>query len=173
MRTISCILCHRTIAAPDLPPYLYINHLSIKCFQENIFCNKIILESHHDVVYDVDWIVQRTFALQHPLLASSSTSPPHSSLALAVSSNTNIQNFLEDRYNEDSFGFQGSASRLQQTLPPSVSITPVYKRKPSEVFSDDAKKAKEDIADANNHGITIFNETSITPKVGLLLNIFV
>ena len=28
MRTLSCILCHRTIAAPELPPYLYINHLS-------------------------------------------------------------------------------------------------------------------------------------------------
>ena len=30
MRTLSCILCHRTIAAPELPPYLYINHLSKK-----------------------------------------------------------------------------------------------------------------------------------------------
>ena len=30
MRTLSCILCHRTIAAQELPPYLYINHLSKK-----------------------------------------------------------------------------------------------------------------------------------------------
>lgn len=35
MRTLSCILCHRTIAAPELPPYLYIDHLSKKLSSRN------------------------------------------------------------------------------------------------------------------------------------------
>ena len=52
-------------------------------------------------------------------------------------------------------------SRLQQTLPPSVSITPVFKRKSADVSNGDAKKQKDGPGPA---GITIFKETSITPK---------
>ena len=55
----------------------------------------------------------------------------------------------------------GSTSRLQQTLPPSVSITPVFKRKSADVSNGDAKKQKDSPGPA---GITIFKETSITPK---------
>ena len=112
-------------------------------------------ESQHDVRYDVDWIVQRTLALQHPHVLASFSS--NSELFL----NTNIHKFLDAKHEDSSLASLGSASRLQQTLPPSVSITPVFKRKSAEVLNGDAKKQKDGPGTA---GITIFKETSITPK---------
>ena len=112
-------------------------------------------ESQHDVRYDVDWIVQRTLALQHPHVLASFSS--NSELLL----NTNIHKFLDTKHEDSSLASLGSASRLQQTLPPSVSITPVFKRKSAEVLNGDAKKQKDGPGTA---GITIFKETSITPK---------
>ena len=118
--------------------------------------NFILSESHHDVVGDVDWIVQRTLAIQHPLLASSAQT--------FLNSNTNIHQFLDAKYEDKVIG---SASRLQQTLPPSVSITPVFKRKSLDVTEeDDSKKPKDENSINHKNGITIFNETSITPKEG-------
>ena len=114
-------------------------------------------ESQHDVRYDVDWIVQRTLALQHPhVLASFS-----SNSELFLNTNTNIHKFLDAKHEDSSLASLGSASRLQQTLPPSVSITPVFKRKSADVLNGDAKKQKDGPGTA---GITIFKETSITPK---------
>ena len=114
-------------------------------------------ESQHDVRYDVDWIVQRTLALQHPhVLASFS-----SNSELFLNTNTNIHKFLDAKHEDSSLASLGSASRLQQTLPPSVSITPVFKRKSADVSNGDSKKQKDGPGTA---GITIFKETSITPK---------
>ena len=112
-------------------------------------------ESQHDVRYDVDWIVQRTLALQHPHVLASFSS--NSELFL----NTNIHKFLDTKHEDSSLASLGSASRLQQTLPPSVSITPVFKRKSADVLNGDVKKQKDGPGTA---GITIFKETSITPK---------
>ena len=105
-----------------------------------------LAENHHDVVYDVDWIVQRTFSLQHSL-----TSP------VSASSSPSLNTLLDD---------PGPASRLQQTLPPSVSITPVYKRRSSDVTNSEeegVKRIREE-AGVTRAGITLYNETSITPR---------
>ena len=63
-------------------------------------------ESQHDVRYDVDWIVQRTLALQHPHLLASFSS--NSELLL----NTNIHKFLDAKHEDSSLASLGSASRL-------------------------------------------------------------
>ena len=124
MRTIDCCLCSVSLALPSLPPSQYVDHLS----------------RHHAVTTAgaLDWLVQRTLALQHPALTS--PSPP---------------------------------SRLQDTLPPSVSITPVYKRKACPVKETRESEMGGGMTlytggggGGGGGGRTLFGggETSITPK---------
>ena len=126
MRTVSCCLCSVSLALTELPPSQYADHLA----------------QRHAVTSPgaVDWLVQRTLALQHP----------------ALTSNTS------------------TTSRLQDTLPPSVSITPVYKRKSCEVKESAASREPEldggmtlyNGGGGGSGGMTLYGggETSITPK---------
>lgn len=54
-------------------------------------------------------------------------------------------------------------SKLQDTLPPSVSITPVYKRKSSEVMKADTVPLKMAREAGSGEGLTLYKETMITP----------
>ena len=54
-------------------------------------------------------------------------------------------------------------SKLQDTLPPSVSITPVYKRKSSEGMKDEAVPLKIAREGGSGEGLTLYKETMITP----------
>ena len=120
MRTVACCLCSVSLPLPELPPSLYVDHLT----------------TQHSVTAPgaLDWLVQRTLALQHPALTSSPS----------------------------------TTWRLQDTLPPSVSITPVYKRK-----SCEAKESRQPqtgggmtLYGRGGGGMTLYGggETSITPK---------
>ena len=57
---------------------------------------------------------------------------------------------------------QESASKLQEIFPPSVSITPVIKRKGTTEEKTEAKRVKNNNNEEN--GITILEQTSITIK---------
>eukprot|EP00090_Calanus_glacialis_P045694 TRINITY_DN8651_c0_g1_i1.p1 TRINITY_DN8651_c0_g1~~TRINITY_DN8651_c0_g1_i1.p1 ORF type:complete len:1419 (-),score=222.67 TRINITY_DN8651_c0_g1_i1:288-4544(-) len=146
LRRIKCILCHQVILMPDLPPSKYINHLM----------------STHDIIFDIEFLINRTLLQQYPELAQPE---PCSCKGKEISANdakiTNQQ--AESNVHKKQISMQESASKLQEIFPPSVSITPVLKRKGSEEKVEAKRiKSNQDVVQVN--GITIIEETSITPK---------
>ena len=126
LKSIKCILCHQvsscTLLTPppqvillaELPPTQYITHLM----------------SAHEVLFDLEFLVQRTLQQQHPELAKSAagccidkTGKP------AAPMESGQRRSLEE-----------NASRMQEIFPQSITITPILKRKGSEERSDSKRR---------------------------------
>ena len=118
--------------------------------------------STHDIIFDIEFLINRTLLQQYPELAQPE---PCSCKGKEISANdakiTNQQ--AESNVHKKQISMQESASKLQEIFPPSVSITPVLKRKGSEEKVEAKRiKSNQDVVQVN--GITIIEETSITPK---------
>lgn len=127
LKSIKCILCHQVsscspltpppqvILLAELPPTQYITHLM----------------SAHEVLFDLEFLVQRTLQQQHPELAKSAaglncidkTGKP------AAKMEPGQRRSLEE-----------NASRMQEIFPQSITITPILKRKGSEERSDSKRR---------------------------------
>jgi len=146
LRRIKCILCHQVILMPDLPPAKYINHLM----------------STHDIIFDIEFLINRTLLQQYPELAQPETCSCKGN-KISANDAKPITPQTESNVLQKQISMQESASKLQEIFPPSVSITPVLKRKGSEEKIE-PKRMKSDQDSVQVNGITIIEETSIIPK---------
>ena len=118
--------------------------------------------STHDIIFDIEFLINRTLLQQYPELAQPETCSCKEN-KISTNDAKIITSQPESNVMKKQISMQESASKLQEIFPPSVSITPVLKRKGSEEKVEPKRiKSDQDILQVN--GITIIEETSITPK---------
>ena len=126
LKSIKCILCHQvsrcTLLTPppqvillaELPPTQYITHLM----------------SAHEVLFDLEFLVQRTLQQQHPELAKSAA-------GCCIDKTGKPTGPMEPGQRRS---LEENASRMQEIFPQSITITPILKRKGSEERSDSKRR---------------------------------
>ena len=118
--------------------------------------------STHDIIFDIEFLINRTLLQQYPELAQPEPCTCNGKETPANDAKV-INHETESNVLKKQISMQESASKLQEIFPPSVSITPVLKRKGSEE-NVETKRIKSNQESMQVNGITIIEETSITPK---------
>ena len=86
--------------------------------------------SAHEILFDLDFLIQRTLLQQHPELATSKPTSRNKTAGDPLLKSEPKQSLEE------------SASRMQDIFPQSITITPILKRKGSEENSDSKRRRK-------------------------------
>ena len=112
--------------------------------------------SAHEVLFDLEFLVQRTLQQQHPELAKSAAAGrgwPSNGIDKTPKQQPANQ---PDPAQRRSLVEENAASRMQEIFPQSITITPVLKRKGSEESRSDSKRRRgeegdEVVINGDNH----------------------
>ena len=121
--------------------------------------------SAHEVLFDLEFLVQRTLQQQHPELAKSAAAGrgwPSNGIDKTPKQQPANQ---PDPAQRRSLVEENAASRMQEIFPQSITITPVLKRKGSEESRSDSKRRRgeegeEVVINGDNHSEEVVKSPS-------------
>ena len=121
--------------------------------------------SAHEVLFDLEFLVQRTLQQQHPELAKSAAASrgwPSNGIDKTPKQQPANQ---PDPAQRRSLVEENAASRMQEIFPQSITITPVLKRKGSEESRSDSKRRRgeegeEVVINGDNHSEEVVKSPS-------------
>lgn len=108
----------------EVPPTKYINHLSE--WPLILLIRVSSTESAHEIIFDLDFLIQRTLRQQFPELSSGGRCD------------------CGQERSKDRSSLEESAARMQEIFPQSITITPILKRKGTDETQESKRRRGED-----------------------------